>query len=32
MKAALAEAERTAVVKGKPVRIRVVEQYAEPKC
>ena len=32
MKAALAEAERTAVVKGKPVRIRVMEQYAEPKC
>jgi homoserine dehydrogenase len=31
MKAALTEAERTAVVKGKPVRIRVVEQYAEPK-
>jgi homoserine dehydrogenase len=32
MKAALAEAERIAVVKGKPVRIRVMEQYAEPKC
>ena len=32
MKAALAEAERTAVVKGKPIRIRVVEQYVEPKC
>lgn len=31
MKAALLEAEKTAVVKGKPVRIRVVEQYAEPK-
>lgn len=32
VRAALAEAERTAVVKGKPVRIRVMEQYAEPKC
>ncbi len=31
MKAALLQAEKTAVVKGKPVRIRVVEQYAEPK-
>jgi len=31
MKAALLEAERSAVVKGKPVRIRVLEQYVEPK-
>jgi homoserine dehydrogenase len=31
MKAALLEAEKTAVVKGKPVRIRVAEQFAEPK-
>ncbi len=32
LKAALAEAEKTGVVKGRPVRIRIVEQYAEPSC
>jgi len=32
VKEALAEADRTAVVKGRPIRIRVVEEYVEPKC
>lgn len=31
MKAALIEAEKTAVIKGKPMRVRVVEQFAEAK-